>query len=945
MLASKTPSNLGNLGARIGGISIEKLFSKNIPITTENLAINFDDFGRPRITLIGDYFKASKEVADLAGKLIVSDTAKALELEEAFSSIKSYDDSYLFKAADFLEERYKEITPMQSLFDNKWQKAEGEAKLILADQLRNYFTICKARGDDKTFSQFADEVKRIYKGLARDAIEIAAQDMGEDFLRLANQEEKKSRNKKLILSLSALGLIAASLGAWYFSQDRQPPEVKKTEYKPKVNKGENQDFSAFVNEKNPAQTASLKLNGTSIDVPLFQDFKNGSLLYKTSFDPSSISAKEGKLVGEFVVKDKNGNEAKSSLNFLANLEAPRIEDVKIEKIEFGKYRVSALIEEQNLKEAYLQLLNGTKIPLVRTDGRYSANLLTKTDLDFYVKAEDAFNLSSSLAGKIRISNRDKFESWLPSEFDKALALSLFDASPLVQELFKENELSALTSLLKVAQLNGSAIPKNLAYLVSDQISRDDRVKDKSQVAGKAFDLLLSLRIRDLKNFGSVHIPGNYSQALAQGLLEHSEADLKRVFEASELCADIVDFEPVIVKDVDGNRIVIQSSNLARDYWMIANLLKERPALAHQAEKFEWLNRMVQQVAWDIFDYEYGPKYFDKKSYKPNDTEVWQVILSFNDYMDALPAKLEKDEIEVIIPYNDSDLLRSSIPDKANRTIALFYLADLPAKTVNQTYAAELRRLAQERKITSAEYDRLYQEKAVVRGIEGMKLLVEQLPTEYEELITARNDPTIIVRPAFSGTKSDWAKLYYYQWLADRQGHGLNNTVYQYAGIKLGEYKLMEEVVKLVEQRNGIDQFLAKNWRPWDLIKFIYGYERFRAGDWGGEWEMYRHGLPLAFKAFGIPAGVAEHGANFGINSDSYLVGQGAPGSEWGVTLPDSTILQLRQTFPQYEIITDYANRISLFSLPDGLTKDSSGVTWIATVIRNGDKPIYLWKKR
>jgi hypothetical protein len=84
--------------------------------------------------------------------------------------------------------------------------------------------------------------------------------------------------------------------------------------------------------------------------------------------------------------------------------------------------------------------------------------------------------------------------------------------------------------------------------------------------------------------------------------------------------------------------------------MVTNLLKERPALASQAEKFEWLNRMVQQVVWDIFDYEYGPKYFDKKSYKPNDPEVWQVILGFNDYMDALPAKLEKDRIEVVFPY-------------------------------------------------------------------------------------------------------------------------------------------------------------------------------------------------------------------------------------------------------------------------------------------------------
>ena len=771
---------------------------------------------------------------------------------------------------------------------------------------------------------YEDFIEELYvKGLRREEIYFALKDLekiaeGElrEKIRALRKEVGKKegidkKHVKIMGYLLAGAVLAASgiVGCWYFSQDHQKPEIKKLDFKDRVAKGEEQEFVALINEKNPAQTASLKLNGTSIDVPLFQDFKNGSLLYKTSFDPSSISTREGKLIGEFVVKDQNGNEAKSSLNFLVNLEAPKIEDVKIEKLEFGKYRVSALIEEQNLKEAYLQLLNSTKIPLVRTDGRYSANLLTKTDLDFYVKAEDAFNLSSLLKGSIRISDRDKFESWLPSEFDKALALSLFNASPLVQELFKKNELSALTSLLKVAQLNGSSIPKNLAYLVSDQIWRDSRVKDKSQDAEKAFDLLSSLGIRDLKNFGSVHIPGNYSQALIQGLPKHSEADLKRVFEASELCADIVDFEPVIVKDVDGNKIVIQSQNLSRDYWMVANLLKERPALASQAEKFEWLNRMIQQVAWDIFDYEYGPKYFDKKSYKPNDPEVWQVILGFHDYMDALPAKLEKDGIGVIIPYHNSDLLRSSIPDKTNRTIALFYLADLPAKTVNQTYATELRRLAQERKITSAEYDRLYQEKAVVKGIEGMKLFVQQLPMEYEELISARTDPTIISYPAFSGTKADWARLYYQQWLNDRAGHGLYHTV---------------------EQFKGIDKFLP------EIAKFIYGYERFKAGDWGGEWEMYAYGLPLAYKAFGIPYG------GIAINPDTYLINQGSPRGEWGVILPDNVVKQLKQEFPNQNIIIGNGNVISLFSCLDGLLKDSNGVEYLESGIRI---PVYLWKKK
>jgi len=40
----------------LAGFKLEKLFEKNIPITTENLAINFDDFGRPSLVI------ASREI-------------------------------------------------------------------------------------------------------------------------------------------------------------------------------------------------------------------------------------------------------------------------------------------------------------------------------------------------------------------------------------------------------------------------------------------------------------------------------------------------------------------------------------------------------------------------------------------------------------------------------------------------------------------------------------------------------------------------------------------------------------------------------------------------------------------------------------------------------------------------------------------------------------------
>jgi hypothetical protein len=281
------------------------------------------------------------------------------------------------------------------------------------------------------------------------------------------------------------------------------------------------------------------------------------------------------------------------------------------------------------------------------------------------------------------------------------------------------------------------------------------------------------------------------------------------------------------------------------------------------------------------------------------------------------------------------LLKNSIPDKTNRTIALFYLADLPARTANQTYAAELRRLVQERKITSAEYDRLYQEKAVVRGIEGMKLLVEQLPMEYEEIKSLYPNGKV-------GRWNEDPRGFSKGWLADRFCHGLSYTVGQCVGFddatvryfmnKISDWNEMEFRNK-IDQSNGIYQFLIKNWPAGDLVNFIYGYESFAFP--GGEWEMYAYGLPLAYKAFGIPQhGIAARGTsgNFG--------GPGTYGlTEFAIYgIPQSVIDELvKQNFGRIAI--GYGNGIGLFSGIDGVEKDTG-----YEIIQPFRVSIYLWKK-
>ncbi|MEM4230109.1 MAG: hypothetical protein QXZ66_10175, partial [Thermoproteota archaeon] len=550
--------------------------------------------------------------------------------------------------------------------------------------------------------------------------------------------------------------------------------------------GEAQEVFIVVVEKEPADSVFLRFNSSTVQVPLAQKYGNGTVVYSAGFDPSSILAGEGLFTAELIVRDEAGNEARRILEFLANLEAPLIKNASVEG-GLGGLEFWVEIEEDNLKEAFVEY-DGRKAVLTRVGAKFFARVEPGCALNYMVRAVDVFGLSSSQPVEAPLTE-----------------VSLYCSSLLFREIYSKDKALA-SSILAVAKSNGSALPKNLAYRVLDQIERDNRVGDKIGVARNAFKILNDLEVNNLIHKNSICILGNYSQALAQGLPEHSAADIKRLIDASESCDDIVDFEPVIIRDVTGNEIRIESKNLARDYWIVCEFLKNRPEIASQPKKFEWINRMMQQIAWKFFDDEYGPSFYDKKTYKPNEPEVWNVILGFHDYMDSLPAKLEKVGIGVIFPYHDSNLLRNYIADKTNRTVALFYLADLPTKTVDKTT------------------------KQVITGINAMKKFVEQLEEERDTIISlnkqAKIDESAVYECDFpisydkykslikviSGVPSEdylLARWYGWQWEGDRYFHGLPNTVNQF---------------------RNIDQFLTNNWKLWDLIKFIYGYER-----WGGTW--------------------------------------------------------------------------------------------------------------
>jgi hypothetical protein len=410
---------------------------------------------------------------------------------------------------------------------------------------------------------------------------------------------------------------------------------------------------------------------------------------------------------------------------------------------------------------------------------------------------------------------------------------------------------------------------------------------------------------------SIHTVNNLTIAYEQGLPRLGRS-AELLINATKLSKDIVDFEPIVIEDVIGNKIVIQSSNLTRDYWMIANLLKERPALASQPEKFEWINRMIQQIAWNIFDdKEHGcnarwvqvntGEIHLPENLTAKDQRVWEVILGFHDYMDSLPSMMEKDGLPLSFRYWDSNLLKKDIPDKTNRTMALLCLAVLP---------------------TSA-YDRdTYK---IVTGINATKLFDKRLPQMYEWLVTTWKNPD----------SEDYrnAMTAYKMWLQDRAVHGLEETVKQFSG------------VWPFEQEGTIDDFLNKNWDKWKFVKFPYDYLSGRLSygpDFNipnyGEWEMYRYELPLAYKAVGIP-----HSQGIGASATSGNFG--GPGCYGHVEftiygIPQSVINNLSsQNLGRVAI--GYGNGISLMSCIDGVEKDT-GYEIFQWDVRG--RKIYLWKK-
>jgi hypothetical protein len=391
------------------------------------------------------------------------------------------------------------------------------------------------------------------------------------------------------------------------------------------------------------------------------------------------------------------------------------------------------------------------------------------------------------------------------------------------------------------------------------------------------------------------------------------------------------------------------------------------------EMFEGLNGKIIANAYSIFDAKYGVNYaeqtLNRRTLKPIDNDVWDLItLQWSLYSNKAPQLGGGDKLyNRDFPWYDSDKLDTLYRDPNTRRQALFFLFYIDNGTFDMERARKFHSLmlTLPREVSIDLYNLIMWQRTVPRtyyqpiypnytahsmddilkwidlvtyekklidentaeklknevktlppqltpvGVEGAKTALTQAEKEYETI--SKLYPDGKVRHQIWGNVPAW--WYYYDWIEDRGVNGLENTHLQYVGLKpLELWNIMisdpENMWNNIKNLNGIDQCLTKNWKYWDLVKFVMGYERWKPAPLMHERHTINYGIPQTLKAFGFPVYWV-------------IIEPNPPGSanyEWVVSLPDYVASKLKSEFND-EIAVGPANGFGLYLCIDGLIKD------------------------
>jgi hypothetical protein len=755
--------------------------------------------------------------------------------------------------------------------------------------------------------------------------------------RILKEENRKAKNLTpyiLLLAASAattaLGLLAYTL----YSRDQEPPRIEELRYSDRIEKGQTQSITVCAREQNPSEKAALTLNGTAISLPLTE--KNGDkACYSTTFDPSSYFTREGPVAGQLTLTDKNGNTATREISFLVNLEPPKIADINIQKTGLGKYTITADITDENLKDAYI-LLDSHKLPLTQQNQKYTTTIETLRDLNFTIIATDKYNMTSSYQGKIEFSkdnpnvayalqrglNQTYIYLIAPLDNDRVQDLNEKNFVDLIANNSKILVVPAFSRYLEKQASDGVITGEELKYssnfaslvngiydsiygaknVYEDYLYGKFKIKDPLKTIDYSSGLGLRLGFdKELAKDATVKAIAYYGIGVVDRNLPENFDEIFLLTKATQIDKygdKLVDFSPIVFKSVDGSDFVL-IPDAGRETWMLTKhmkLIKDSgfDILKHP-EMFEGLNGKIIANAYSIFDAKYGINYIEQtlnnRNLKPTDKDVWDLItLQWNLYSNKAPQLGGENKLyNRDFPWYDSDKLDTLYQDANTRRQALLFLFHLD----NGTFDME-------------------KVKTVV-GIDGARTALIQAEKEYETI--SKLYPNGKVKHEIWGNVPAW--WYYYDFIEDRGVNGLENTHLQYVGLKpLELWNIMisdpENVWNNIKDLNGVDQYITKNWKYWDLVKFAMGYERWNKSNFPGMYEDYtvNYTIPQTLKAFGFPT-------YFG-GIEPAPIGAGV--YEWVVSLPDYIANKLKSEFND-KIAIGSANGFGLYLCKDGLIKD------------------------
>jgi hypothetical protein len=394
----------------------------------------------------------------------------------------------------------------------------------------------------------------------------------------------------------------------------------------------------------------------------------------------------------------------------------------------------------------------------------------------------------------------------------------------------------------------------------------------------------------------------YFWSIHQGFPEHNNAILNMLGNMSQNNPDVVNFSPIRLQGINYVDITPTPS---RESWSVVDQAKyineSGYDLVNHPEMGLSLSMKVITDNWGLFDNYAGIKYYDT-SITPTDQKVRDLVnLQWDLYSQFTPIKNGK--VYSDFTWWDSHNLRVNNPNENGLRTSLFYLWQLSPATFSM------------------------KDQKIVDGLDGARVSLTQSADEFRAIASLY--PNGQVQTEYLGMKDP--RFYYYDEMDDRLHHGMSNTISAFVGgwddskVKHGD---RDGTYSWIQNQNGPDQFITKNWSSYDLARFIIGYERYNPNK-GSEDNGIGITTPPILRMAGFPTNI------IGISPTP----DGASSGEYAVGLPQNVAHSLLASFPNILLGPGYT--VSMYSCKDGLLAD--GIKEAGSSLPSSSEYVYLMK--